>query len=234
MLAVITAACLVVSGCDIIDDEDLSSAQSPEQQAYAACQPTYREKSASLPDHWAFVSGIDGSGRASCYSWWKAGTSAEAARLAYDSCRKSYESCFIFATSDGPSEWVRKMSDNLRAAEHQRTVTLSRADDSSDADDGRPTVDDDDASSFGDSFVDFLGGLADFLNATNEVVRATKGGGPQGRTGSRGGESASIPAGSGFSQRGAFDDCASLFAQMGDAEGAEKCALNSKNMETAH
>ena len=83
---------------------------------------------------------------------------------------------------------------------------------------------------FRSSLGDFLGGLTDFLNGVTGVVEATQGGGGGGYSG---GGSVSIPSGNGYSQKGAFDDCAKLYGMMGDAAGAQKCRDRSTNMGTA-
>ena len=65
--------------------------------------------------HWALISGVDASGRAECMIGSKADSSGEASRVAYDACKKQFDSCFIFATSDGLSDWARKVSDSYAA-----------------------------------------------------------------------------------------------------------------------
>lgn len=231
--AMLGVAALVLAACDTMDDEDTSSHLSQADAAYNACQPSYAQKADSLEGKWAFVSGVDDAGHGSCYWSWQSGSTADASNSAYNDCRKKYDACFVFATSDGPSDWVQRKSDELKARRANRNVTLSRvgegvgegggSDDSGGSDDGSGGGSGDDGSSLGD----FLGGLTDLLNAATGIVQATQGGG--------GGDgSVSIPSSDGYSQKGAFDDCARLYQAMGDAAGAAKCAQNSKNMETAH
>ena len=228
IIGAVIAACLTVSGCDTMDDDDASSALSQADLAFGACQPSYLQKAQALKGHWAFVSGVDESGHTSCVWGSHADSTAEAVQATLGDCRKRSDACFIFATSDGLSDWVLKRADDQQTR-HTRNTTLSRVGDSggddSASDDGGGGVSGDNGPSLGD----FLGGLTDFLNAATGVVQATQGGG-----GSGGGGSVSIPSGNGYSQRGAFDDCAALYGAMGDAAGAQKCAQRSKNMETAH
>lgn len=229
--ALLGVAALGLAACDTMDDEDDSSShRSQADVAYDACQPSYNQKSDTLEGKWAFVSGVDDDGHSSCYWSWKSASAAEASNSAYNDCRKKYATCFVFATSDGPSDWVQRKSDQLKARRAGSNVTLSRVGEGGGSDDGNSDGggSDDDGSSLGD----FLGGLTDFLNGLTGVVEATQGGGGGG--GYSGGGSVSIPSGNGYSQKGAFDDCARLYRTMGDAAGAKKCADNSKNMETAH
>jgi hypothetical protein len=224
------AACLAVSGCDTMDDED-SSSLSQADLAFDACQPSYLQKAGSLKGHWAFVSGVDDSGHTSCVWGSGADTTDVAARATLDDCRKRSDSCFIFATSDGLSDWVRKRTDNRPA--RVPNTTLSRVGDTggdaSDSDDRGGDGGDD-----GPSLGDFLDGLTDLLNAVTGVVQATQGGGGSSGGGFSGGGSVSLPSGNGYSQRGAFDDCAKLFDALGPAAAAQKaeCEQRARNMGT--
>jgi len=113
-------------------------------------------------------------------------------------------------------------------------VTLSRDDGSS----GNEGVSNDDGGGSGDdgpSLGDILGFATDMLNLGTAVAGATNGGGGSGGGDSSGGGSPVIPGGNGFSQRGAFDDCAKLFDALGPAAAAQKaeCEQRARNMGTA-
>ena len=70
-----------------------------------------------------------------------------------------------------------------------------------------------------------LGNVLDVAGAVVGGVAAARGGG-----GYSGGGGGRIPSTSGYSQKGAFDDCAKVFAAAGDAAGAAKCRQRSSNM----
>jgi hypothetical protein len=71
------------------------------------------------------------------------------------------------------------------------------------------------------------------LNLATGIAGGGGGGGslPSFNTAPRAGQ---VAPPSGYSQRGAFEDCATLFEQAGDASGAAKCRTRASNMETAH
>jgi hypothetical protein len=81
------------------------------QRAYDACTDTYNEKLGALDQSWAFVSGVGSSG-STCYWAWGRETVAAAANSAMESCREEYESCYLYSSSDGNSDWVQEISDN--------------------------------------------------------------------------------------------------------------------------
>jgi hypothetical protein len=215
---------LALAGCDTFDD----SGPSPEVRAYNACQPTYMDKHRSLATRWAFISGVDDDGGTGCYSGHGYSSSMDAVRATVAACEKEYAHCWIFATSDGLSDWVKQISANL-AAGRDPDWRPGNTTASNDDDGGSDSADNSDGDG-GSSLGDFLGGLTDFLNGVTGVVQATQGGG-----GSSGGGSASIPRGNGSSQKGAFDDCAKLFDALGPAGAAQKaeCEQRSRNMGTA-
>lgn len=84
-----------------------------------------------------------------------------------------------------------------------------------------------------------LDDLNSLMDATTQVLNLATGIAGGGGGGSLPSFNAAPRAGqvtpsSGYSQRGAFDECAYLFEQGGDASGAAKCRTRATNMETAH
>lgn len=222
-------ACLVLAGCDTFDDSGPSVAM----RAYNACQQTYMDKRASLATRWAVVSGVDDDGGTGCYTGHGYPDALAAMKATIAVCQKNYDRCWIFATSDGLSDWVKQISANIAAGRdpdwRPGNSTASNSDDSGGSDSA------DNSGSGSGSLGDFLGGLTDLLNAATGVVQATQGGGSSGGGFSGSGGSVGLPGGNGFSQKGAFDDCAKLFDALGPAGAAQKaeCEQRSKNMGTA-
>jgi hypothetical protein len=99
LIAAIVASCATGGGISMA------------QRAYNACTDPYNEKLGTLSHYWAFVSGVDSSG-GTCFWAWEAQTVAAATNSAMESCRKEYENCYLYSSSDGNSDWVQQISDN--------------------------------------------------------------------------------------------------------------------------
>ncbi len=70
------------------------------------------------------------------------------------------------------------------------------------------------------------------VGTTSGIVSATQGSTPRvGSSNSSG--SGNIPAPSGYSQRGAFEDCARVYQAAGRPDLAQQCATNATNMSSA-
>lgn len=224
--ATLGVAAFVLAACDTFDD----SGPSPEVRAYNTCQATYAAKHASLAKRWAVISGMNDDGSSGCYTGHGYPTSGDAVRATVTSCQKEYAYCWIFASSDGLSNWVKRIAANLAAGRdpdwRPSDDTASNGGDDGGGSDGGGNS----GNGGGSSFSDFVGGFTDFLNAATGVVQATRGGG-----GGGGGGSLSLPGGNGASQRGAFEDCAKLFDALGPAGAAQKaeCERRATNMGTA-
>ena len=216
VVAMLGAAALVLAACDTMDDV---AGQSQAERAYSACQPYHHDKSRSLGKSWAFVSGVNGDGSSSCRWSFNYPNAAAAAKAAFDACRAAYSGCWVFATSDGLSPWVRTMADNIAAgrdpniglsgdaqnsggsgeregdnradnAEPRHIVTLSR-DDGSGEDDNNSDDDGGDSSDDGPSWGDVIRGITEGIKAGTAIGEAMRGGG------AGGGSYSGTPAGGG-------------------------------------
>jgi hypothetical protein len=81
------------------------------QVAYNACTASYNSNRQSLTSAWAFVSGVSGD-QNQCYWAYAASSTADAVNTATANCQKDYSDCFTYATSDGWSDWVTRISNN--------------------------------------------------------------------------------------------------------------------------
>ena len=100
---VVLCGALMVAGCD----GSLSEAQ----LAYNACTDANNETFRFLPGNRAIVSGVTG-GTEQCFWSWNANSVEDAQNQAMANCQEKMERCFVFATNNGFSGWVQRISDN--------------------------------------------------------------------------------------------------------------------------
>jgi hypothetical protein len=79
------------------------------QVAYDGCTNAYNSKRQGLTTAWAFVSGVNGT-QNQCYWGYGYGSTQDAVNSATNDCKKDYSDCFTYATSDGWSDWVTRIS----------------------------------------------------------------------------------------------------------------------------
>jgi len=98
------AALAALAGC-------VDTGESEAQLAYDACVDAYNDTFRTLPGPKAMVAGVDGD-HYQCFWSYSAGSTAAAQNSAMNNCHAKFQRCFVFATSNGLSNWAQQISDN--------------------------------------------------------------------------------------------------------------------------
>lgn len=94
---------IFLAGCESVGSE--------RQMAYNACTDSWNSTVKFKPLHYAAVSGMSG-GQSKCYFAWSSPNTSAAVSSATNNCQKEQQSCFLYGTDQGISDWTRQMSDN--------------------------------------------------------------------------------------------------------------------------
>jgi len=193
-------SCVLAAGAIATCSTRPALAISEAQRAYNACVDSYNSKYRSLGNYKAIVAGLTDSS-SQCFWTYNSASEQDAINSAMNACRRVKPRCFLYASTSKHSDWS------------QRIANMGGNDGSN-------------RSSGGGGSGLSLGTVLDGAGAVVSGVAAARGGGG----GYSGGGGGRIPSTSGYSQKGAFDDCAAVFAAAGDAAGAAKCRQRSSNM----
>lgn len=110
-------AVLTASGCVSLPED---------QAAYDVCTPNHNNIFLRKPGHKAIVSGVSGSSSRCYWNWSQPSTETAIARAMAD-CHKTYNKCYLYASDQGWSDWVRRISDNGGATDATRNVQANNA-----------------------------------------------------------------------------------------------------------
>jgi hypothetical protein len=135
-----------------------------------------------------------------CFWSYNSASEQDAINSAMNACRRVKPRCFLYASTSKHSDWS------------QRIANMGGNDGTN-------------RSSGGGGSGLSLGTVLDVAGAVVGGVAAARGGG-----GYSGGGGGRIPSTSGYSQKGAFDDCAAVYSAAGNAAAAAQCRQRSSNM----
>ena len=133
------------------------------------------------------------------------------------SCRAAHESCHIFAIGNTISDWALEQEASIANGSRFARNNNNSGGGGGDSDGGG-----------GSGAGEFLNGLLGLATSAIEGYNAGRNigsamSGSSGRSGGSGG-SINLPKGNGYSQKGAFDDCAALYRSIGRNDLANQCA----------
>ena len=192
--------CALALGAIALFNAQPALAISEAQRAYNACVDSYNSKYRSLSNYKAIVAGLTDSS-SQCFWSYNSNSEQDAINSAMNSCKQVKPRCFLYASTSKHSDWS------------QRIANMGGNDGSNRS------------SSGGGGSGLSLGEVLDVAGALVGGAAAARGGSSSG-----GGGGGRIPATSGYSQKGAFDDCAAVYSAAGDAAAAAKCRQRSSNM----